>query len=356
MMGAAAPLIGRMVDRHGARKVIATGGLIGGLGYASLNPMTSIWQFYSSYAAIGIGMSAIMSIPSSAVVSNWFEKRRGLAIGIMSTGVGVGGLTLAPLIGGYFIPHFGWRASYLVLAGFMVLVIPVALLVIKTKPADMGLYPDGRKSPESVATNEVLLPPSTGSTLKMALVTSTFWLIVICFLIGGFSRIGLMQNQVPYMEDIGFPVATAAATLGIVGLGSAIGKFVFGWLCDRIPAKYAGAIGLGLHAVSIVMLINIDPTTPLIVIWLYSLIMGIGVGGWLPTLSMLISTNFGLASYGTIFGMAILIHNIGTATGPLMAGYMYDTMNTYHWAFIIFLALYAIAIPAILLLRRPKSI
>ena len=83
-------------------------------------------------------------------------------------------------------------------------------------------------------------------------------------------------------------------------------------------------------------------------------VMGLGVGSWLPTMSMLTSTNFGLASYGAIFGMITLAQYIGSATGPLMGGYMYDAMQTYHWAFIIFLALFAIAIPITLAVRRPK--
>ena len=100
---------------------------------------------------------------------------------------------------------------------------------------------------------------------------------------------------------------------------------------------------------------NIKPASPLAIIWLYVAVVGLGAGAWLPTMSMLISTNFGLAAYGTIFGMANLAQSIGVATGPLMAGYMYDTMGTYHWAFIVFLALYAVAMPTILAVRRPKS-
>jgi len=84
--------------------------------------------------------------------------------------------------------------------------------------------------------------------------------------------------------------------------------------------------------------------------------MGLGVGSWLPTMAMLTSTHFGLASYGTIFGVAMFFHSVGASAGPLMAGYMYDMMNTYYWAFIIFLAFYVVALLAILVLRRPKAL
>jgi len=357
VMGGAAPFIGRVVDRYGARGVIAIGALIAGLGFVILSLMDNLWYFYIGYAVTGVGTVAMGPIPATAVVSNWFKKRRGTAIGIMAAGLGAGGFALTPLVGGYLIPNFGWRASYLALALLRwVLIIPLALFVIKTKPADMGLYPDGIEAPEAVAVTEASPSASEGLTPKMALATSAFWLIAVAFLLHLFSQLGVLQSQVPHLEDIGFPVAAAATALGVVGLGSLIGKLGFGWLCDRIPAKYACAIGIGLQLLSIIILMNIGPASPLAIIWLYAILFGLGLGSWLPTMSMLVSTNFGLASYGAIFGIITLAQNIGAAAGPLMAGYMYDAMNTYHWAFIIFLALYAIAIPTILAVRHPKSV
>ncbi len=355
--GMASPFIGKVVDRYGARRVISIGAAIVGLGFILLSVMSNLWHFYVVYAVIGVGMTAIGQVPTSAIVSNWFEKRRGLVIGVMSTGIGIGGFALAPLVGGYIIPSFGWRVSYLVLAMLAwVLIIPLALLVMKTKPADMGLYPDGRQAPDAMTGAEALSSTAKGLTLKMALATSAFWLICISFLLNQFSQIGLVQSQVPHLEDIGFPVVTAATALGFVGLASAIGKFGFGWLCDRIPAKYACSIGLGFMLTGLIIFMNIKPTSPLAIVWLYAFSTGLGSGSWLPTMSMLISTNFGLVAYGTIFGVVALFQNLGMAVSPLMAGYMYDTMNTYHLAFIIFLVLFGIAILAMLAVRRPKAL
>jgi len=354
--GVASPFAGRVVDHYGAKKVISIGALIAGLGFVSLSSMNNLWHFYVSYAIIGVGMAAMGHVPSSAIVSNWFKKRRGTAIGIMSIGIGAGGFVLAPLVGGYLIPNFDWRFSYLVLAVLTwVLIIPLALLVIKTKPADMGLYPDGKQAPEAMSVTEASSLTTKGVTLQMALATSGFWLIAVSFLTGLFSQVGVLQHQVPYLEDIGFPVAMASGALGVVGLMSGIGKFGFGWLCDRIPAKYAWSIGLGFQAVSIIILINIEPSSPLTPIWLYAIMIGLGAGSWLPTMSILVSTNFGLAAYGAIYGAVTLFENIGVATGPLMAGYMYDATGNYHWAFIIFLVLHAVALPTALAVRRPKS-
>ena len=355
MMGAASPIVGRIVDRHGARKVIPAGALVMGLGFVLLSLMNELYLFYFGHFLVGTGAAAMGPVPTSAVVSNWFRRKRGTAIGLMSAGMGAGGVVLSPIVG-YLIPHLGWRNSYLVLAVIVwISIIPLCLLVIRTKPAEKGLYPDNLATAGTATMTEPLTSDSSGLTLKMALTTPAFWLIAVAFLSSNFSNMGAIQAQVPYLDDIGFPSGTAAAALGAVGLGSGIGKIFFGWLCDRIPPKYACAIGLCLQLVAIFMLMNVGPASPMAMVWLYALTLGLSVGSWLPTMSMLVSTSFGLACYGAIFGVVNFIQNMGTGSGPLMAGYLYDSMHTYHWAFVIFAALYAIAIPAILLVRRPAN-
>jgi MFS family permease len=108
-------------------------------------------------------------------------------------------------------------------------------------------------------------------------------------------------------------------------------------------------------AVGTFLLMVLDPTSPLFIIWAYSVTMGFGGGSWLPVISMIVSTNFGLASYGAIFGAVLFLQNLGASTGPLFAGYIYDTTKGYHSAFVIFMVLYAVAIPTVLAVRRPKG-
>jgi len=352
--GLASPIVGRLVDRYGARRVIAIGALIVGLGLALLSQTHNLWYFYIDYAVIGIGMAAMGPVPATTVVSNWFNKRRGLAIGVMGIGMGTGGLTLAPVIAGYLIPNFGWEASYLGLAVLAWILIPLALLVIRTKPADMGLHPDGIEAPEIATVVEGSPSTPEGFTPKMALATSPFWLITIPCLLGAFGHTGVMQNQAPHLEDIGFSAATAATALGSFALAAIIGQLGFGWLCDRMQPKYALSISLSLQLAGIIILMNVQPGSSLAMIWLYAITLGLGAGAMLPIMSVLTSRSFGLASYGAIFGMMTMMVMIGNATGPLMAGYMYDAMNTYHWAFIIFIALLAVAIPIALAVRRPR--
>ncbi len=348
------PITGRLVNRYGAGKVIAAGSLAMGLGFILLSRMNNIWNFYAGYAIIGVGLSAIGTIPASYVVSNWFKKRRGMAIGVMSAGIGTGGFILARFIGGYLIPGVGWRTSYLVMALFVWLLIPLGLLLIKSKPADMGLYPDGVPMDEANAGTKAKFAASEGFTLKMALYTSAFWLICLSFVASGFGHVGVVQSQVPYLEDIGFPLAADATALSSVALGSLFGKLFFGWLCDKIQAKYACAIGVGLELIATCIIINTNQTTPITTMWLYAIVMGLGMGSNVPTLSLLVSTNFGLTSYGVIYGMTSLAQSLGSAPGPSVAGYMYDATHTYHQAFIIFAIVTAVSVAAVLAVRPPK--
>ncbi len=353
MMGVASPLVGRMVDKHGARHVIALGAVVMGVGFVLLSVMSQLYLFFLGYVFIGTGAGAIGSVPCSAVVSNWFKKKRGMAIGLMSSGIGAGGLVMAP-VAGYLIEAIGWRGAYLSMALIVwISIIPLALLTLRTRPEEMGLHPDGALVAEALPS--VGGGTSAGLSLRQAVAFSAFWLIAISYLLGNFSSMGGLQSQAPNLMDLGFPTGAAALALGAIGFGSGVGKFIFGWLCDRMSARYASSIGLSLQALGLLVVIQVGSGSSMAMIWTYSLLMGFGAGSWLPTVSILTSTSFGLKHYGSIFGMITLLLNLGTATGPLIGGLIYDSVGTYHWAFVLFAALYAISLPAVLLVRRPKS-
>ena len=352
-MGATCPVVGRFVDRYGARPVIPVGAVVMGVGFVLVSQMSQLSLFYLGYVLVGAGAAGMGQVPSSAVVSNWFKKRRGTAIGLMAAGVGAGGV-LAPAIG-FIIENHGWRSAYLSMAIVIwAVAIPLGVLVVRTRPSEMGLYPDGAGGPPDVAPGAATpVADVSGFTLRQAARTPVLWLIAVSFLFGSFSSMGLVQAPVPFLQDIGYPMQTAAAALGAIGIGSGLGKVFFGWLCDKILPKYAWAIGQGFMAASVAILLNIHADSPIALIWAYGLVLGLGVGAWLPTLSMLASTSFGLAFYGAVFGALSLAPSIGAATGPFFAGLMYDATGTYYWAFVTFAAMFVVGIPLILLVKKP---
>ncbi|MBN1152014.1 MAG: MFS transporter [Dehalococcoidia bacterium] len=356
MMGVASPLFGRVLDKHGARRAIPMGAVVMGLGFVVLNMVDSLALFYLGYVLVGAGAAGIGPVPTSAIVSNWFRKKRGTAVGITSAGIGAGGVVMAPIVG-YLLENFDWRTAYLAMAIIIwVAIIPLSLLLVRTRPEDMGLHPDGEPERKDLSGSDTGSRVAWGFSLRQAAATLPFWLIALSYLLGNFSSMGGLQAQVPNLNDIGFPTATAAAALGAIGLGSGVGKIFFGWLCDRMQPRLASAIGLALQCAAVLILLQVRPDSSMALVWAYALLMGFGAGSWLPTMSMLVGRSFGLAFYGSVFGVVNLAQSIGTATGPLVAGVMFDNMGTYRWAFILFAALYGIAIPAVMLVRRPKAI
>jgi len=347
------PFAGKAVDRFGAKSVMALGGAIMAMGFALLFKLKSPLHLYLGNIIIGIGGSGIGPIPGTAVVSDWFREKRGLAIGIMSMGIGVGGLVVAPLLGGYIIPAFGWRMGYLFISIMACCTIPLALLVIKKRDIDSTTVQNAANRGPTEKDGQVAI--TNDLSLTEALLSPAFWLIAGAILLSQFALVGTIISQVPHLQDIGIPVTRAATALGGIGLLSAFSKLFFGWVCDLIKSKYAFALGVFFMAVGTFTLMVIGSKTPLFVLWAYSITMGFGGGSWLPVISMIVSTNFGLSSYGTIFGAMMLFQNLGSSTGPLFAGYIYDIKKGYHWAFVTFMVLYAIAIPTVLVVRRPEG-
>lgn len=350
------PFIGSQIDRYGVKRIMIIGAIVCGLGFVWLSFMNSLVEFYIAYCIVGAGVRAFGIMPATKIVSNWFIKKRGTALGIATVSFGLGGFVLSPIIGGYVIPTFGWRAAYLTLAFVaLVLVIPASALILKTKPSDIGLFPDGVKSADQVY-KPAFGDELTGAfTLKSAVATSAFWLITISFMISNFSHMGLMQHQVVYLTNIGYPIAIASTALGNVGLFSAISKFVMGWLCDKIPAKFVATICFFFKTIAILLMIIVTPTTPTYMFWIYAFSMGNGVGGWTTSLPILLSGNFGLKYYGAILGMFTLVSGSLAAFGPQVASIVFDTTESYASIFWTFFALSALSVPLMLMMRRPKN-
>lgn len=348
-IGSASPFAGRAVDRYGAKVVMAMGALVSALGFVLLIFLDSPFYYYILYACIGIGGAAFGPVPATALVSERFQHRRGLAIGLTSTGIGIGGFVLAPLVGGLIIPRLGWRAGYLGIGLLIGTLIPLTLWGIKSRAVHKPTDQHSQLQEESDVSAKVV--GDTGSNFRAALLSPPFLLIAGAFMLSQFGINGTVQSQVPHLQDIGYPLTTASAALGGIGLISAASKLFFGWLCDLIKPKYAFCIGVAFMACATCIFMFVKPTSPSFLLWAYSFVMGIGAGSWLPSMSMLISTNFGLVSYGSIFGAVTFAHNVGVSTGPLFAGYMYDITEGYYWAFLIFLICYGVSIPSMLMVR-----
>ncbi|KXB05763.1 hypothetical protein AKJ49_00160 [candidate division MSBL1 archaeon SCGC-AAA382A03] len=335
--GLVAPFIGRITDRFGSKKIIICGALTAAFGHFLLSQVQNIWHFVLLYGLVGVGMSGMAIIPVSSVISIWFDEDRGRALGIATTGVGLGGFVLSPVLAGFVIPGFGWRMAYIFLGLVVLALIPLVMIGIKEKPKN---YSNDKE-------DDFKSPDFEKNDVRGVFSNLSFWMIVVAFFLTSMSNTGILQNHVDFLTTTGgFKLQVIGASLGGVGIASTFGKLGFGWLSDKIRAKYCTLLSFIFQAVSIIILLN---ASTLWMVWIYALLMGLGVGGWAPLSSVLISKNFGLTSYGGIYGIVSSALCIGTGIGPLIGGYMHDLTSSYYQAFLFLLVLYAIAIPAILI-------
>ena len=347
------PVFGRLVHRYGARKIISLGAILPCLGFILLSQMNALWQFYIGYILIGFGFVIAGPVVTTLIVSNWFIRRRGMAIGTLSMSAGISGIIFTPLVIIYLLPNLGWSNTYLTFAIITGgLIIPLGAMVIRTKPADIGLLPDGRNASNIEGIDEI--QATEGLSFNSAVSTSAFWLMAIAILFQS-SNMGAMQNQIPHLEDLSFPAGIVASAMSIVSISSTIGTLFFGWLCDLIRIKIAAILTITLMTLGIIILINIKIGSPAWLIWIYATLLGLGIGGGMPCTSLLTSNNFGLLSYGTIFGAINAFMMVGAGTTPIVYGYLFDRVGSYEWAFIVTAIVIALAIPLILAIRRPKS-
>jgi len=306
------------------------------------------------HLCLGLGHVLLGTIPLSIILSNWFYRLRGTMQGLAFTGIGLGGILLAAPIGNYLIPNLGWRNAYLVIALFLLFTMLLLLFfVVKNHPRQKGLRPYGQEATEVADDYGSKTRGTTSLNRKEAIGTLTFWIIALTSMVYGMSLTAALQNQVSILTEQGFTATNAVVAIGIVGLGSATGKFIFGYLCDRINPKYAAAISYALTASSLIIMIQARSMAHL---WLFAVIHGLGHGGWAPNLAMLAVSYFGLKHYGAVLGAMHLLYMTGLAIGPVIAGFAYDQTGSYRLVLIVFAVLCFVSVPLISLIRKPKII
>lgn len=329
------PFVGKAINYKGLKFILSIGTVAFGSGFLLLGLINSAWQFYIIWGLIGFGAAAIGLVPTTTLILTWFKKHTGLALGVMGAAVGTGGFIVAPIVG-YLIPEIGWRNTYFVMGIFAILIIcPLALFILKTKPADV------KKGEASL----------TGLSLKEAKNTTAFWLMTGAFLLLGFSQMAIFMNHAPRLLDIGFTIGIAASAISVVGFGSSFGKFFFGILCNWMNPKYVLTLAIVLEIAAVFILISIDKDSSLALIYLYSILYGLGIGCWLPSIVMLTKNTFGLAHYSANYGVFFAVLIAGNSIGPYIASVMYGATNSYNSAFILILIAFVLAVAMVMFVR-----
>ena len=334
--GLIGPLEGWAVDRVGPRRLIAVGIPLMGLGYMAMSRIDGLLAFFFVYVfMIALGNSLGMSTPITAAVANWFNRKRGLAFGIMWSGVGVGGLFVPAL--GWLVEAYGWRPAALLVGVFITVIgLPVAM-VMRHRPEPYGYYPDGIVPDEvkaSGAARRPVLPDlSNDFTAREALHTSSFWFLTLSIMARSLVSGGIGLHLVPFFVDLGASSVAAAALAGSVGLMSIPGRFGLSALGDFVNKRYVMVASLALMAVSIVFMARASSVTAIIPILVA---FSASQGGISVIPQSLIADYFGRRSYATIQGFRSTIQMLGIIAGPIISGYVFDTTGSYTIAFLSF--------------------
>jgi MFS family permease len=331
------PLGGWLIDRYGARRVILPATvLFGSVLLLAKLLSASIWQFYLFYLSLGLLLTAVGPVPYGTVVSHWFDRHRGLALGLMMFGIGLGAIIM-PSVAQQLIARFGWRNSYAILGSAVLIIsIPVVATILKEKPQDLGLLPDG-SPPADYATGEA---GTSGLSGDVARRSRTFWLMVCAFFLIGASVQGCVVHLVALLTDRGVTLQTAALGSSLLGAAVLIGRVGTGYLLDRFFAPYLAAILFGGAAVGIGLLWMSHATAMALV---GAFLIGLGLGAELDIIAYLISRYFGLRSFGEIYGSAVSAFLLAGALGPLLMGAGFDLTGSYRTPLAAFFTLTVIA-------------
>ena len=332
------PFVGRLVDRFGARRVIIPSILLFGLGLMSLSLLSAnIWQLYAVYILLGLVGGGTAPVPYSNVLSHWFDKRRGLALGIAMVGLGLGAFVM-PSLAQMLIVSQGWRQAYIVF-GLMVMVItiPIVGLFFKETPEMVGLRPDGDViNPNHPNTSEQKI----GLSAQEARQTHTFWILVGAFFLMSASVHGCLIHLVPLLTDRGISPQLAAGATSLFGAALLFGRVGAGYLLDHF---FASSVALCFFCGTALGLLLLWSGVTGTAAFIAAFLVGLGMGAEGDIIAYLIGRYFGLRAFGEIYGYAFGAFTLGGVSGPLLMGRGFDATGSYSLGLGVFVVVTLIA-------------
>jgi MFS family permease len=354
------PLMGKLMDRTGPRTVMELGVVLMGVGLLIAPLTTQPWHLYLTIGVlVGSGSVCLGYSGQSLFLPNWFVRRRGLAVGIAFAGVGIGSITLLPWVQS-MIDGAGWRQASLAM-GILILVVLAPLnLLLRKRPEDIGLRPDGDAAPlPGVAASPSNIVDATWAatdwTLSRALGTARFWWLALGYFCGLYVWYAVQVHQTKYLVEIGFGSTAAAWALGLVSLLGIPGQIALGALSDRIGREWIWTISCIGFAICFAALIALETAPTLLLVYLMVAVQGFLGYGLTSVMGAVVAEIFAGKHFGTIFGMVMFVALAGGAAGPFVTGLLHDLLGNYRVAFMIGIALSAVSAAAIWL-AGPRQI
>jgi sugar phosphate permease len=330
--GLSGPLVGKWVDARGPRLSIIVGATLAAATYALLATTKELWQWYGYLSVNAVFREMMLFVPFYSLISRWFDRKRGVALGILGAGFAMGGLIVVPLMN-VIIDAVEWDGSFVFSgAAIVAAFLPLGLLLVRNNPADIGAVADG----ELPASNEPQQHRTlAGLTVGQAVRTPLFWVLALAMTLFFYGMFGWLVHQVPYYESVGISRGVAAALVSIAAGFGIVSRLAFGLLADRIRRVERPAMVLIAFLMAGMTTLMLDSGPAGIVVLLVFWIVGSGGGPLLEPL--LLTRAFGLAHFGTIYGVLIVVETIGLITSPTVAGAVFDSTGSYDWVLVMFL-------------------
>ena len=345
-----APVVGRALDRYPLRNVMGAGAMLMGTGFLALSQVQTQAQFYLVLGVfIGLGASSMGSLATSKLVTNWFDRRRGTALGIAAAGVSLSGVVM-PYISAELIGSFGWRAGFLFYGGFTLLVVvPLVFRFVVSRPEDVGLRPDGALPLVSAAGDDS--PAKPRLSLRDVARNQNFWTIVLTFALLFCCMSATLTHMIPRLTDSGYSLVQASLVMSLCAGAAVFGKLTFGWLGDRMPLRRLLLVVIAMQfSGQLIMFVASG-------YWMTVLgaaLFGYGLGGVVPTQGTIVGKTFGRERFGSVLGLMRPAMFPVQILGVPFAGWIFDVTGAYTLAFQIFLGIYFLAALTIAAYRPPS--
>lgn len=353
--GLPSPLAGILAARFGPRVNMIWGNAVAALGLAGMYLVTEIWHVYALYCIAGLGAGIGGYVACSTVANNWFTRKRSLAIGLFASGAGLGGFVFPP-VATVLISAVGWRMSWLVLAGIMLVgaVILGSVILVRNRPEDMGLLPDG----DSIeATEDLETIENMAATveeprwqIRQAIKLPTTWLLAI-FAAANYVALGTMvAHQVAHVRDLGYSPVAAALTMSIVSGVGIVGRLGCGAVALRLNIKNLAIAGVIIQLAALIILMT---TSDLTYIYIYAVLFGLSNGILITAMPTVIGEYYGRASFAPLMGVMLAVGIALESLAPVIAGVVYDSRGTYIPAFAIVAGFSLVGLISFSLSRKP---
>ena len=350
------PFAGRLIDRYGSGVLLSASSAVVGACAIGLSLTSPVWSFYAMYVPGRAAFSSPLELGTSTAVSNWFIRRRPMALAYMGIIQGIG-LTIFPVIAQVLIDGWGWRTAWLALGIFTIStgIIPI-LILMSRRPEDMGLKIDPEKNPqphdESAATGRPVPDRNAESnyTVRQALATRAFWMLALFSAMGFMVQAGVSLHQVPHYIGQGVPTHLAALTSSTFAFGQVPGGLFWSFWARRIPLRFllsAAAVAMSVGAIGTGYSDSLSTGIPM------GFLLGFGVGGIHLLLRLTWADYYGRLHLGSIRGLTLPAQIGGQAIGPIIAGFMFDSTGGYETPFTIFGLIVAFAAVMVLTATPP---